>query len=189
LLWKQEPSIYIDRIFLIDYSREITLICLQSKIFLFEIWFIEVRLYGFIEHTWFVIEPLCNACLWLCEYRSQTQNTVYEIISDMSSRQDAIEERLTNLEDKMQSIQVWQTIGAGLFQLWFTKNPFPLRKYFIAGAHGKPSRPIVSMSDPAPGADRAAAELFTSWHSCSCPHSSANAPIDVQCSAHAVSPF
>lgn len=39
---------------------------------------------------------------------SQTQNTVYEIISDMSSRQDAIEERLTNLEDKMQSIQVRQ---------------------------------------------------------------------------------
>lgn len=36
----------------------------------------------------------------------QTQNTVYEIISDMSSRQDAIEERLTNLEDKMQTLQV-----------------------------------------------------------------------------------
>ncbi|ALC48368.1 SK [Drosophila busckii] len=36
---------------------------------------------------------------------AKTQNTVYEIISDMSSRQDAIEERLTNLEDKMQSLQ------------------------------------------------------------------------------------
>lgn len=43
--------------------------------------------------------------LKLCAFR-QTQNTVYEIISDMSSRQDAIEERLTNLEDKMQSLQV-----------------------------------------------------------------------------------
>ncbi|XP_067638120.1 small conductance calcium-activated potassium channel protein isoform X3 [Eurosta solidaginis] len=36
---------------------------------------------------------------------AKTQNTVYEIISDMSSRQDAIEERLTSLEDKLQSIQ------------------------------------------------------------------------------------
>ncbi|XP_049310584.1 small conductance calcium-activated potassium channel protein isoform X9 [Bactrocera dorsalis] len=36
---------------------------------------------------------------------AKTQNTVYEIISDMSSRQDAIEERLTNLEDKLQSLQ------------------------------------------------------------------------------------
>uniref|UniRef100_T1GRY1 Calmodulin-binding domain-containing protein n=1 Tax=Megaselia scalaris TaxID=36166 RepID=T1GRY1_MEGSC len=36
---------------------------------------------------------------------AKTQNTVYEIISDMSSRQDAIEERLTNLEDKMQTLQ------------------------------------------------------------------------------------
>ncbi|XP_064554924.1 small conductance calcium-activated potassium channel protein isoform X2 [Drosophila montana] len=36
---------------------------------------------------------------------AKTQNTVYEIISEMSSRQDAIEERLTNLEDKMQSLQ------------------------------------------------------------------------------------
>lgn len=37
---------------------------------------------------------------------SQTQNTVYEIVSDMSSRQDAVEERLTNLEDKIQTLQV-----------------------------------------------------------------------------------
>lgn len=36
----------------------------------------------------------------------QTQNTVYEIVSDMSSRQDAVEERLTNLEDKIQTLQV-----------------------------------------------------------------------------------
>ncbi|KAL5275115.1 KCNN2 family protein [Megaselia abdita] len=36
---------------------------------------------------------------------AKTQNTVYEIISDMSSRQDAIDERLTSLEDKMQTLQ------------------------------------------------------------------------------------
>lgn len=36
----------------------------------------------------------------------QTQNTVYEIVSDMSSRQDAVEERLSSLEDKMQALQV-----------------------------------------------------------------------------------
>lgn len=34
----------------------------------------------------------------------QTQNTVYEIVSDMSGRQDAVEERLSSLEDKMQSL-------------------------------------------------------------------------------------
>lgn len=39
-------------------------------------------------------------------YFHQTQNTVYEIVSDMSSRQDAVEERLTNLEDKIQTLQV-----------------------------------------------------------------------------------
>uniref|UniRef100_A0A1A9WAW0 Calmodulin-binding domain-containing protein n=1 Tax=Glossina brevipalpis TaxID=37001 RepID=A0A1A9WAW0_9MUSC len=37
---------------------------------------------------------------------AKTQNSVYEIISDMSSRQDTIEERLTNLEDKLQALQV-----------------------------------------------------------------------------------
>lgn len=72
------------------------------------------------EFTSNVNEPISYACLWLCEYHSQTQNTVYEIISDMSSRQDAIEERLTNLEDKMQSIQVWQTIESVVFAQWFT---------------------------------------------------------------------
>ncbi|XP_037903330.1 small conductance calcium-activated potassium channel protein isoform X3 [Hermetia illucens] len=36
---------------------------------------------------------------------AKTQNTVYEIISDMSTRQDAIEERLSSLEDKMQALQ------------------------------------------------------------------------------------
>lgn len=37
---------------------------------------------------------------------SQTQNTVYEIVSDMSGRQDAVEERLSGLEDKIQAMQV-----------------------------------------------------------------------------------
>ena len=35
----------------------------------------------------------------------QTQNTVYEIVSDMSTRQDTFEERLTSLEDKLSTLQ------------------------------------------------------------------------------------
>ncbi|XP_047532260.1 small conductance calcium-activated potassium channel protein isoform X6 [Vanessa atalanta] len=35
----------------------------------------------------------------------QTQNTVYEIVSDMSTRQDTIEERLTSLEEKLTTLQ------------------------------------------------------------------------------------
>lgn len=31
---------------------------------------------------------------------------MYEIVSDMSTRQDAVEERLSNLEDKLQTLQV-----------------------------------------------------------------------------------
>lgn len=37
---------------------------------------------------------------------AKTQNTVYEIVSDMSTRQDALEERITSLEDKIQTLQV-----------------------------------------------------------------------------------
>lgn len=37
---------------------------------------------------------------------AKTQNTVYEIVSDMATRQDALEERITGLEDKIQHIQV-----------------------------------------------------------------------------------
>lgn len=36
----------------------------------------------------------------------QTQNNVYELVSDMSTRQDALEDRLSMLEDKLQAIQV-----------------------------------------------------------------------------------
>lgn len=36
----------------------------------------------------------------------QTSNSVYEIVSDMSARQDALEERLSSLEDKLQGLQV-----------------------------------------------------------------------------------
>ncbi|XP_070504028.1 small conductance calcium-activated potassium channel protein-like isoform X3 [Chironomus tepperi] len=36
---------------------------------------------------------------------AKTSNTVYEIVSDMSSRQDALEERLSGLEDKLQTLQ------------------------------------------------------------------------------------
>lgn len=35
----------------------------------------------------------------------QTQNTVYEIVSDMSSRQDNLEDRLTTMEDKIVALQ------------------------------------------------------------------------------------
>lgn len=37
---------------------------------------------------------------------AKTQNTVYEIVSDMSTRQDALEERIQSLEDKIQLVQV-----------------------------------------------------------------------------------
>ncbi|XP_061719810.1 small conductance calcium-activated potassium channel protein isoform X2 [Cydia pomonella] len=36
---------------------------------------------------------------------AKTQNTVYEIVSDMSTRQDSIEERLTSLEEKLTALQ------------------------------------------------------------------------------------
>ena len=36
----------------------------------------------------------------------QTQNSVYEIVSDVNSRQDMIEERLTCLEEKLNNIQL-----------------------------------------------------------------------------------
>lgn len=35
----------------------------------------------------------------------QTQNTVYEIVSDMSTRQDTLEDRLTTMEDKLVALQ------------------------------------------------------------------------------------
>jgi len=37
---------------------------------------------------------------------AKTQNTVYEIVSDMSTRQDALEERIGSLEEKIQTVQV-----------------------------------------------------------------------------------
>lgn len=43
---------------------------------------------------------------WKTHSYLQTSNTVYEIVSDMSSRQDALEERLSGLEDKLQTLQV-----------------------------------------------------------------------------------
>ena len=35
----------------------------------------------------------------------QTQNSVYEIVSDMSGRQDTLEERINSMEEKLQNIQ------------------------------------------------------------------------------------
>lgn len=37
---------------------------------------------------------------------AKTQNTVYEIVSDMATRQDALDERITGLEEKIQNIRV-----------------------------------------------------------------------------------
>lgn len=37
---------------------------------------------------------------------AKTQNTVYEIVSDMATRQDTMDERVTRLEEKIQHIQV-----------------------------------------------------------------------------------
>jgi potassium intermediate/small conductance calcium-activated channel subfamily N protein 3 len=36
---------------------------------------------------------------------AKTQNTVYEIVSDMSTRQDTLEDRLTTMEDKIVALQ------------------------------------------------------------------------------------
>ncbi|XP_060536915.1 small conductance calcium-activated potassium channel protein isoform X3 [Cylas formicarius] len=36
---------------------------------------------------------------------AKTQNTVYEIVSDMSTRQDTLEDRLTNVEEKLSALQ------------------------------------------------------------------------------------
>ncbi|XP_030756176.1 small conductance calcium-activated potassium channel protein isoform X2 [Sitophilus oryzae] len=36
---------------------------------------------------------------------AKTQNTVYEIVSDMSTRQDTLEDRLTNMEEKLSALQ------------------------------------------------------------------------------------
>ena len=36
----------------------------------------------------------------------QTQNNVYEILSDVNSRQDIMDERIANLEDRLNAIQV-----------------------------------------------------------------------------------
>lgn len=45
---------------------------------------------------------------------AKTQNTVYEIVSDMATRQDSMEERITRLEEKIQHIQVCGKTEKGL---------------------------------------------------------------------------
>ncbi|KAK6631250.1 hypothetical protein RUM44_005776 [Polyplax serrata] len=64
---------------------------------------------------------------------AKTQNSVYEIVSDMSSRQDTLEERLTSLEDKLSSIQeqvdyLPEKISRYLTQLFEKTDP---RKNFL----------------------------------------------------------
>lgn len=51
---------------------------------------------------------------------AKTQNTVYEIVSDMSSRQDVLEEKITHLEDKIKAVQVKAFSPISIF---FTRLP------------------------------------------------------------------
>jgi potassium intermediate/small conductance calcium-activated channel subfamily N member 3 len=47
---------------------------------------------------------ICSSKYFI-QFSFQTQNTVYEIVSDMNTRQDVLEERLTALEEKLSAIQ------------------------------------------------------------------------------------
>lgn len=48
----------------------------------------------------------------------QTQNSVYEIVSDVNSRQDIIEERLTCLEEKLNNIQLSLELLPDMLTRW-----------------------------------------------------------------------
>ena len=48
----------------------------------------------------------------------QTQNSVYEIVSDVNSRQDIMEDRMASLEDKMTSIQLSLELLPDLLSRW-----------------------------------------------------------------------
>ncbi|KAL6424887.1 hypothetical protein ACFW04_010042 [Cataglyphis niger] len=48
---------------------------------------------------------------------AKTQNTVYEIVSDMSTRQDAVEERLVGLEDRLVGLEEKLTTLQGQLEL------------------------------------------------------------------------
>ncbi|KAK7069989.1 Small conductance calcium-activated potassium channel protein 2 [Halocaridina rubra] len=41
----------------------------------------------------------------ICACFGETQNTVYELVSDMSGRQDVLDERVSSLEDRLTTIQ------------------------------------------------------------------------------------
>ena len=49
---------------------------------------------------------ILHLSLSLISHLFQTQNSVYEIVSDVNSRQDMIEERLSCLEEKLNNIQL-----------------------------------------------------------------------------------
>jgi potassium intermediate/small conductance calcium-activated channel subfamily N len=48
----------------------------------------------------------------------QTQNSVYEIVSDVNSRQDIMEDRMASLEDKLANIQVSLDLLPDLLSRW-----------------------------------------------------------------------
>lgn len=61
--------------------------------------------------VWFQKSPVKVFVMCNPRFNLQTQNSVYEIVSDMSTRQDAVDERLSSLEDKLQSLQVMNLIS------------------------------------------------------------------------------
>uniref|UniRef100_A0AAG5DPF6 Calmodulin-binding domain-containing protein n=1 Tax=Anopheles atroparvus TaxID=41427 RepID=A0AAG5DPF6_ANOAO len=98
---------------------------------------------------------------------AKTQNTVYEIVSDMSTRQDTLEERITSLEDKLTSLQVCDIPSpselflklrkTNLFCLllstcYFPHHPFPDTNRESSGSAN--ALPLAT-----PGAGRSASQL------------------------------
>ncbi|CAG4943968.1 unnamed protein product [Parnassius apollo] len=94
---------------------------------------------------------------------AKTQNTVYEIVSDMSTRQDTIEERLTSLEEKLTALQEQMNtlpdVMARCFQQHFERTE-QRRNYLHPDTAAAPtppsstispySRPLASASHPWP---------------------------------------
>lgn len=85
----------------------------------------------------------------------QTQNTVYEIVSDMSSRQDALEERLSGLEDKLVAIQEQMELLPDVLTRCLTQHAERMdqRRNFLhpesaASLQPVPSTPVPTLHHP-----------------------------------------
>jgi hypothetical protein len=88
---------------------------------------------------------------------AKTQNTVYEIVSDMATRQDALEERIAGLEDKIQTIRVGQDTT---FPNIDSTNESSLR----TGSTRGPARSVDAMPLAAPGTRRPTEKFPSSRH-------------------------